>query len=158
MIDDGAPPLVRALPAPAWRTEALHIRVPRPALGITALAVVLALGVALLKGLILAALPGLTTPAAAATGLEFRDITSRAVIVNGARTVVVDGEIVNTLGDTVNVPPLRVTLKGREGTDVASWIVEPPATTLAAGQSVNFRSARASPPEGATQVTLSLAP
>jgi hypothetical protein len=40
---------------------------------------------------------------------------------------------------------------------VSSWLVEPSVTGLAPGRSIGFRSAMASPPPDAAQVTLDLA-
>jgi hypothetical protein len=40
---------------------------------------------------------------------------------------------------------------------VSSWLVEPAVAGLAAGKSIGFRSALASPPPDAAQVTLDLA-
>jgi hypothetical protein len=68
----------------------------------------------------------------------------------------VEGTLVNTLARAVQVPTLRITLKASDGKDVATWMVQPATSRLAAGQSMGFKSARASPPDSATQVTLSL--
>jgi hypothetical protein len=59
-------------------------------------------------------------------------------------------------GDTVGLPAIRITLRSTGGDAVASWVVEPSATAVEAGQTVGFRSALASPPADATQVTLNL--
>ncbi len=76
---------------------------------------------------------------------------------NGVSTFFVEGQIVNRSPGAVDLPAIRVTLKSPNGTTRTSWLVEPSTTGLAAGGSIGFRSALASPPEDATQVTLSLA-
>jgi len=89
--------------------------------------------------------------------LEFEQVRSETVHLNGVSTFFVEGEIVNRSASDVDLPAIRVTLKSLDGTTRTSWLVEPSTTGLAAGRSVGFRSALASPPEDATQVTLSLA-
>ena len=89
--------------------------------------------------------------------LEFQRVRSETVHLNGVSTFFVEGEIVNRSAADVRLPAIRVTLKSPDGATMTSWLVEPSAAGLGAGRSVGFRSALASPPEDATQVTLSLA-
>lgn len=90
-------------------------------------------------------------------GLEFQRVRSETVHINGVTTLFVEGEIINRSAADVELPAIRVTLKSPEGEAVTSWLVEPSAPGLAAGRSIGFRSALASPPADATQVTLNLA-
>jgi hypothetical protein len=109
-----------------------------------------------LRAPIVSALPDLggTTPEMRA--LEFQEVRSETVVMQGARTLYVEGNVVNHSGETVGLPAIRITLRSTGGDAVASWVVEPSATAVEAGKTVGFRSALASPPADATQVTLNL--
>jgi predicted Zn finger-like uncharacterized protein len=115
-------------------------------------------GVVALRAPIVAALPQLpgALPLAVAD-LQFQRVRSETVRLHGDSTLFVEGEIVNTSGGDVALPAIRITLRSQEGAPVKSWLVEPAVAGLAAGRSVGFRSALASPPDEATQVTLNLA-
>jgi predicted Zn finger-like uncharacterized protein len=100
-------------------------------------------------------LPGGLSPEAAA--LEFTGVRSQTVDRRGASTLLVEGTIVNTASRDVALPQIRVTLRSSDGAPVTSWLVQPAVQGLAPGGSIGFRSAVASPPQEATQVTLDLA-
>ena len=89
--------------------------------------------------------------------LEFTRVRSETVHMNGVSTLFVEGEIINRAPGPVELPAIRITLKSLSGSWVTSWLVEPSAAGLAAGGSIGFRSALASPPADAMQVTLNLA-
>ncbi len=128
-----------------------------PALRYGVIGAAIVIAVALLKAPLVAALPQLNAASAAAVGLEFRNIQSRTIGIGLSRTVVVEGTVANTLGRSVDLPLLKITLKTTDGNDVTSWVIQPAKSSLAAGQSVAFKSARVSPADNATQVTVSLA-
>lgn len=112
---------------------------------------------AVMSGVLLAnALPGTAAPAATAM-LDFQKVRTETVDLSGVPTLLVEGEIVNRSGGDVTVPAIQVTLKTPEGQSVRTWLVEPAITGLAPGKTAGFRSALASPPAHATQVTLNLA-
>lgn len=112
---------------------------------------------AVLGGVMLAnALPGAPVAVAAAK-LDFQKIRTETVDLRGVPTLLVEGEIVNRSGADISVPAIQVTLKTPEGQSVRTWLVEPAITGLAPGKTAGFRSALASPPAHATQVTLNLA-
>jgi hypothetical protein len=114
--------------------------------------------VALIAAPMAATVLGLTPAAAdAGNGLEFRDVASSTVAQGNGATLVVEGEVVNTRTTAVALPRLRIALKARDGSDVAIWMVTPAVAVLSAGQTFNFRSARAAPPSVATSVTVTLA-
>ena len=71
--------------------------------------------------------------------------------------LVVEGEIVNRSPNDISVPAIRISLRSPAGAEVYSWLVEPTAAGIGPGRSLGFRSAVASPPEDASQVTLRLA-
>jgi predicted Zn finger-like uncharacterized protein len=89
--------------------------------------------------------------------LEFQRVRSETVELRGVSTLFVEGEIVNRSDRDVALPAVRISLRSADGTEVSSWLVEPATAGLAAGRSIGFRSALASPPPAATQVTLKLA-
>jgi hypothetical protein len=122
-----------------------------------ALAVVVAIVV--LRIPFVAALPGLGGGGLPqdATRLEFQKVHSQTIERRGLSTLLVEGEIVNRSDRDVALPAVRISLRSPEGVEVRSWLMEPAVDGLAAGRSIGFRSALASPPATATQVTLKLA-
>ena len=119
------------------------------------IATILAVGFVMLRAPLVAAFPQLNS-AARTAGVEFRGITSETVKVGGGRTLIVQGQIVNTLATTVELPLVKIAIKGGDGSDLSTWVLQP-AARLAPGQSIGFRSARASPPQNASEVTVSFA-
>ena len=108
-----------------------------------------------LRAPIVAALPGMLPEAV--ESLEFQRVRSETVSLRGLSTFFVEGEIINRSASEVPLPAIRVTLRSGDGDPVTSWLVEPAVAGLAAGGSIGFRSALASPPPDAAQVTLNLA-
>jgi len=111
--------------------------------------------VVLLRSPIMAALPGGLPDEVAM--LEFQSVRSETVHLKGNSTLFVEGEIVNRSANDVALPAIRITLRSPAGDPVSSWLVEPAVAGLAPGRSIGFRSALASPPSDATEVTLNLA-
>jgi hypothetical protein len=111
--------------------------------------------VVLLRSPILAALPGGLPDEV--RNLEFTRIHSETLDRKGTTTLVVEGEVVNRSDAAVDLPAIRITLRSAAGDPVSSWLVEPAVAGLAPGKSIGFRSALASPPPDAAQVTLDLA-
>jgi hypothetical protein len=89
--------------------------------------------------------------------LQFAAVRSQTVELRGNSTLLVEGTLVNTSAADVALPAIRVTLRSSDGAPVRSWLVEPAVAGLAPGRSIGFRSAVASPPVEATQVSLDLA-
>ena len=121
------------------------------AIALAVVAAIFALGVPLV-----AALPQKGLPVAVKQ-LAFQRVHSATVVRNGVRTLVVEGELVNTSAADVAVPAIRVSLRSQAGAEVYSWLVEPTKAGLAPGGSIGFRSAVSAPPVDASQVTLKLA-
>ncbi len=113
------------------------------------------LAVVLLRSPILAALPGGLPDEV--KSLEFTRVHSETLHRKGTSTLVVEGEITNRSASDVALPAIRITLRAPNGDPVSTWLVEPAVAGLAAGKSIGFRSALASPPPDAAQVTLDLA-
>lgn len=106
------------------------------------------------------AVPGFASMAGLPEGVDslaFRNVKSQTLYRGGATTLYVEGEVVNHSMIEMPLPAIKVTLKADDGRAVTSWLVEPSTPAVAAGGSIGFRSAFASPPEGATNISLSLA-
>jgi predicted Zn finger-like uncharacterized protein len=154
----GSPPRPR-LPAPVpadrevesrWRPRIAVGGNPKTIGGIAAAVI----GIAFLWSSIVAALPGMSRLPAGDAAQEFQKVRSETVGLGGRRTLFVEGEIVNRSADRVDLPAIEVTLKSEAGQPVRSWRVTLAAEGLAAGRTIGFRSALASPPEDAAHVTL----
>jgi predicted Zn finger-like uncharacterized protein len=102
------------------------------------------------------ALPRLSAAFFGDDSVTLRGVTSRTVTLRGTTAIVVEGELANQTGRELDVPAVRIALK-EDGAEVYSWLLEPTVKRVAAGESVGFRSAMASPRPGASQIALSLA-
>lgn len=131
-------PVVR--PSAAWRTGLLA--------GLVAVATFLAVMVIFVPGM---------RAVASARQLDFQKLRTERMDISGRPALMVEGEIINRSTRIVSVPAVRVSLKTPEGQLVRSVVVEPGIAALAPGETAGFRSALASPPAHATQVTLDLA-
>ncbi|MEJ0013958.1 MAG: DUF3426 domain-containing protein [Bauldia sp.] len=151
---------------PGFGRSAKRTRLPVPAapappkrdwrgwkIGATVLGALVA--IVLLRSPILAALPGGLPDEVSA--LEFTSIHSETLHLRNGSTLVVEGEIVNRSATDIALPAIRITLRSPSGDPVSSWLVEPAVAGLGPGKSIGFRSALASPPPDAAQVTLDLA-
>ncbi len=96
-------------------------------------------------------------PDADGADLAFQRVHSETMVKNGVKTLLVEGELVNTSAADVAVPAIRVSLRSPAGAEVYSWLVEPTKAGLAPGASVGFRSTVSAPSVDASQVTLKLA-
>jgi predicted Zn finger-like uncharacterized protein len=160
VVDHIAPAFVRRAAAAAesalrrrWLPPVDPKLVKRLSLVVAAFLAVLAL-----RAPIVAALPNLPGSLPAETdSLQFDAVRSQTVELHGNSTLFVEGKIINTSAADVALPAIRVTLRASDGAPVRSWLVEPTVAGLAPGRSIGFRSAVASPPQEATQVTLDLA-
>jgi predicted Zn finger-like uncharacterized protein len=131
----------------------------RGALKILAAGLAVVVAVAVLRIPFVVALPNLTTASLpqGADKLEFQKVHSQTVERRGLSALLVEGEIVNRSDRDVALPAVRISLRSSNGAEVQSWLMEPSVDGLAAGHSIGFRSAMASPSPAATQVTLKLA-
>ena len=132
---------------------------PRPnnrrlaALGI-ALTLVVILGLAVPIG---AAIPGIASLFAPESGLTIEGVRSASLSRGGVDTILVEGSLANHTGRGVDVPAIRISLRSDAGGEVYSWQVEPTEMSLAAGETIGFRSALTNPSPGASQIAVSLA-
>ena len=79
-------------------------------------------------------------------GLAFRNIKSSEEMHEGVPVLVVEGEIVNVVTSTVEVPRLRFSVRNAAGVEVYAWTAMPSQSLLAARETLPFRSRLASPP------------
>jgi predicted Zn finger-like uncharacterized protein len=144
-------------PAPKRRASPPLLTKPRDWRRLTIAGTVLAALVAIVafRSPILAALPGALPEEV--TLLEFQSVRSETLHLGSTSTLLVEGQIINRSSEDVPLPAIRITLRSPAGDPVSSWLVEPSVTGLAPGRSIGFRSALASPPPDAAQVTLNLA-
>ncbi len=68
------------------------------------------------------------------------------------------GTITNQGRETVNVPPLRIVLRDERERIVFDWIVAPPQSTLAPGESMNVTEAKTDVPRSARLAEIGWAP
>jgi len=124
------------------------------AAGATVLILIL-LAVALLTPAV-SALPRLAGFGSGQGSVALEGVSSKTVTLRGTEAILVEGQIVNRSSEELDVPAIRIALKDG-GAEVYSWLMEPTVERVAAGETVGFRSAMASPRPGATQIALSLA-
>ena len=71
--------------------------------------------------------------------------------------LVVEGDIVNALPKTVDVPELAVSLDDSAGIELYSWRAHAPKSQIAAGERLAFRTRLESPPPEASQALVKFA-
>ena len=79
-------------------------------------------------------------------GLVFRDIKTSEELLNGTPTLVIEGTIDNITQHEVEVPRLRLSVRGEGGRELFVWVAAPAQPKLAVEASMNFRAQLASPP------------
>lgn len=85
-------------------------------------------------------------------GVEFRGLGGAKEIVDGVVVLVVEGQLVNITGRTVDLPRLRLAVRDAAGKEIYTWTATPPKMRLEAGESVPFRSRLASPPPDGSSI------
>jgi predicted Zn finger-like uncharacterized protein len=90
-------------------------------------------------------------------GLEVRRIEQQYAIVDGVRVLSIKGEISNVSNSTQKIPWLRFGLKDGQQLEVYKWTLDTGARPLRAGESTNFVTRVASPPETAKNLQIRFA-
>ena len=80
----------------------------------------------------------------------------RQQLASGNQLLTVTGRVINPTSSEQAVPPLHAQIRTRAGKVVYSWIIDPPARTLAPGASASFNSAEVNVPAGGDELTISL--
>jgi predicted Zn finger-like uncharacterized protein len=159
VIEHVGPGFERAEPAAKKRLPKFEPVVAAPKRRVSWKVAGIALGaiaaVVMFRSPIMAALPGNLPDEV--KNLEFTQVHSETLHRKGTSTLIVEGQITNRSAGDVALPAIRITLRSPNGDPVSTWLVEPAVAGLAAGKSIGFRSALASPPPDAAQVTLDLA-
>lgn len=162
---DAAAPLPAGSNLPALPQEAAPWRNPR-FVGVVAggLAVLLALLWLLLdRHAIAARMPwmgglyravGLSV-AQAEEGLVLRQVRSERRYEEGTMRLIVEGEVYNGAGASVDVPDIHASALGPDGKAMQSWKIDAPAARLAVGEAAPFRSAVTTPEGTVAEVNLS---
>ena len=80
----------------------------------------------------------------------------RQRLASGNELLTVTGRVINPTAKEQDVPPLQAQLRSKTGKVVYTWVIAPPAPTLAAGASAPFNSAEVNVPPGGDELTITL--
>ena len=80
----------------------------------------------------------------------------RQQLASGNQLLTVTGRVINPTESEQAVPPLHAQIRTRAGQVVYSWVIDPPARTLAPGASASFNSAEVNAPAGGDELTITL--
>lgn len=90
-------------------------------------------------------------------GLEVRHVEQQHAVVDGVAVLTIKGEVSNISSTTRKIPWLRFGLKNGQEQEVYNWVLDTGARPLRAGESTNFVTRVASPPETAKNVQIRFA-
>jgi predicted Zn finger-like uncharacterized protein len=90
-------------------------------------------------------------------GLEVRRVEQQYAVVDGVRVLSIKGEVSNVSNSTQKIPWLRFGLKDGQQLEVYNWTLDTGARPLRAGESTNFVTRVASPPETAKNLQIRFA-
>lgn len=90
-------------------------------------------------------------------GLDIRKVETQHLLVDGQRIIAVKGEISNVSASQRKIPWLRFGLHDAKGTEVYTWQLDTNARPLNPGETTNFVTRVASPPESAGKIEIRFA-
>lgn len=90
-------------------------------------------------------------------GLAIRNVQIEHLLIDGKRVIAVKGEIANVTGSVRKIPWLRFGLKNGAAAEVYSWQLDTSSRPLNPGESTNFVTRIASPPDGAQNLEIRFA-
>ena len=90
-------------------------------------------------------------------GLEIRRVDMQHMIVDGTRVLAVKGEIANVSDSDRKIPWIRFGLRSAGNAEVYSWTLDTGARPLKPGETTNFVTRVAAPPETAQNVEIRFA-
>lgn len=90
-------------------------------------------------------------------GLTIRKVETQHLNADGKRVIAIKGEILNTSATVRKIPWLRFGLKDPSQVEVYSWQLDTNARPLQPGESTNFVTRIASPPEGTEKIEIRFA-
>ncbi|MDQ4059628.1 MAG: hypothetical protein M3145_00775 [Pseudomonadota bacterium] len=73
-------------------------------------------------------------------GLEFRRAVGHNDVEDGLPVLAIEGKVANVAARTVEMPLLRLALRGARREEIDAWIVEPPKGAADPGESVRFKA------------------
>ncbi len=79
-------------------------------------------------------------------GLELRDVTSVRRLVDGQRTLLIEGSVVNVSNEPQPVPPLRAILTDSGGAEITQWTFVTDGADLPPGGITGFQTSTQDPP------------
>ena len=94
-----------------------------------------------------------TSPARVGEGLELQDVNSFKREVDGTRTLMIEGSVVNVSDMAQSVPALRAVITDAEGSQITEWTFTADSETLPPGGKASFATSTEDPERG---VNLSL--
>lgn len=89
-------------------------------------------------------------------GPDLRGVRSRLVWEEGRKVLLIEGEVANLSRLRTSVAPIRLSVRDREGADLFTWIIAPPAAHLSAGDRARFVARLPSPPEAGVDAAVRL--
>ncbi len=79
-------------------------------------------------------------------GIEFQGVTTVREVQDGIAMLLVEGDIVNLTGKTIDVPRIRFAIRDQSGREIYNWTAAPPRPLLGSAEAMRFTSRLASPP------------
>jgi hypothetical protein len=123
-------------------------------------AVLVAVSLLTFRTSVVAAVPGLSGLYAAIglevnlRGLTFGQIETLREIDNGQPVLVVEGSLANPTKEPRDVPALRFALRDGDNQELYAWSIDPKATSIAAGDTLRFRTRLVAPPDRAADLQI----
>jgi hypothetical protein len=96
---------------------------------------------------------GLTSEAPG-SGLDLRNVRSRELTSDGAKTLLIEGEIINSSTSVRQVPKLRALLFDGREREVQHWSFSAPEARLMPGETAAFRTEIRNPSANAIRLTI----
>lgn len=87
-------------------------------------------------------------------GLTFGQIETLREIDNGQPVLVVEGSLANPTKQSRDVPALRFALRDGDNQELYAWSIDPKATSIAAGDTLRFRTRLVAPPDRAADLQI----
>eukprot|EP01037_Dinobryon_pediforme_P007389 gene7389-7455_t len=82
-------------------------------------------------------------------GLTFSDVKTRVIDDNGQKILTVEGTIASISKSSTRIPPMLISLRGKDGRELYHWTAQAEQRQLEPGANMQFRTRLASPPENA---------
>ena len=90
-------------------------------------------------------------------GAEFVNVSATVETINGDKKILVEGQVRNLKLRSNVIPDLQLTISGPLGQSMFTWVAPLPRKTLAAGETMGFKTSLDSPPPGLRDVSVRFA-